>query len=71
MLLRVCIATIASHVFFCRGECGACARREDLVVNNTHMTLRLNKKRVTNTSAKDRNTQGRSYHRTCLEWPGP
>ena len=43
MLMRACIATIASYVFFCRGECGACARREDLVVNTTHITLRLSK----------------------------
>jgi hypothetical protein len=27
MLLRACIVTNASYVFFCRGECGACARR--------------------------------------------
>jgi hypothetical protein len=26
-LLRACIATIASYIFFCRGECGACAMR--------------------------------------------
>jgi len=60
MLLRACIATIASYVFFNREECGACARREDLVVNNTHITLRLNKERSTNTSAKDKHTRGRS-----------
>jgi hypothetical protein len=45
MLLRACIATITSYVFFCRGECGACARREDLVVNTTHITLRLSKEK--------------------------
>ena len=39
----MCIASIASYVFFCRGECGACARSEDLVVDDTHLTLRLNK----------------------------
>jgi hypothetical protein len=44
-LLRACIASIASYVFFCRGECGACARTEDLVVNDTHITLRLNKEK--------------------------
>ena len=45
MLLRACIATIASYIFFCRGECGACARREDPVVNITPITLRLSKEK--------------------------
>ena len=44
-LMRACIASIASYVFFCRGECVACARREDLVVDATHITLRLNKEK--------------------------
>jgi len=44
-LLRACIASIASYIFFCRGECGACARREDLVVDATHITLRLRKEK--------------------------
>jgi hypothetical protein len=44
-LLRACIASIASYVSFCRGGCGACARREDLVVDATHITLRLNKEK--------------------------
>jgi hypothetical protein len=44
-LLRACIATIASYVFFCRGECGVCARREDLMVGATHITLRLSKEK--------------------------
>jgi hypothetical protein len=44
-LMRESIATIASYVFFCRGECGTCARNEDLVVNDTHVTLRLNKEK--------------------------
>ncbi len=44
-LLRACIAPIASFVFFCRGECRACARNEDLVVDDTHITLRLNKEK--------------------------
>jgi hypothetical protein len=42
-LLRACIATIASYIFFCRGECGACAMREDIIINDTHITLRLRK----------------------------
>ncbi len=45
MILRACIATIASDVFFCRGEYGASARRVDLVVNTTHITLRLNREK--------------------------
>jgi len=45
MLLRACIATIASYIFFCKRECGACARRGDLVVNTTHITLRLSKEK--------------------------
>jgi hypothetical protein len=45
MLMRSCIATIASCVFFCRGECEACARREDMVVNTTHITLCLSKEK--------------------------
>ncbi len=38
-LLRACIAIIASYIFFCRGECGACAMRQDLVIDATHITL--------------------------------
>jgi hypothetical protein len=44
-LLRACIASIASYVFVHRGERGAYARREDLVANATHVTLRLNKEK--------------------------
>jgi hypothetical protein len=47
-LLRACIATIASYIFFCRGECGACAMREDLIINATHITLRLRKEKGKN-----------------------
>jgi hypothetical protein len=47
-LLRACIATIASYIFFCRGNCGACAMREDLVINTTHITLRLRKEKGRN-----------------------
>ena len=45
MLMRVCIATIASYVFICRGECDACVRRDDLLVKTTHITLRLSKEK--------------------------
>ena len=47
-LPRACVATIASYIFFCRGECGACAMKEDLVINNTHITLRLRKEKGKN-----------------------
>ena len=41
-VLRATVATIASYVFFNRGECIACAVTEDLVVSNTaHITLLL------------------------------
>jgi hypothetical protein len=45
MLMRACTVTITSYVFFCRGECGVCARGEDLIVNTTHITLRLSKEK--------------------------
>ncbi len=44
-LLRACIATIASYISFCQGECRACARREDLLINDTHITLRLRREK--------------------------
>jgi hypothetical protein len=44
-LLRAFVASIVSYVFFCRGECGACARSGDLVGNITNVTLRLNKEK--------------------------
>jgi hypothetical protein len=47
-LLRACLATIASYIFFCRGECGACAMKSDLIVNDTHITLRLRKEKGKN-----------------------
>ena len=40
-LLRATVATIASYVFFNRGECSACALTGDLVVSSTHITLLL------------------------------
>jgi hypothetical protein len=38
-VLRAAIATIASYVFFNRGECSACALLRYLVVSNTRITL--------------------------------
>jgi hypothetical protein len=40
-VLRAAVATIASYVFFNRGECSACALAGDLVVGSTHITLLL------------------------------
>ena len=40
-VLRAAVTTIASYVFFNRGECSACALTGDLMVNNTHITLLL------------------------------
>ena len=48
MLPRACITTIASYIFVCRGKYGACAMREDLVINTTHITLRLRKEKGKN-----------------------
>ena len=45
MLLRACLASIASYIFFCRGECNASTKRGDLVVDSTHITLRLGKEK--------------------------
>ena len=41
LLLRAAAASIASYVFFNRGECSACALVDDLVINDTHITLLL------------------------------
>ncbi len=40
-LLRATAASIASYLFFNRGECSACVLVDDLVINNTHITLLL------------------------------
>jgi hypothetical protein len=45
LLLRACLASIASYIFFCRGECNASTKRGDLVVDPTHITLRLGKEK--------------------------
>ena len=41
LLLRAAAASIASYLFFNRGECSACALVDDLVINDTHITLLL------------------------------
>jgi hypothetical protein len=40
-LLRAAVATVTAYVFFNRGECSACAKAQDVVVNDTHITLLL------------------------------
>jgi hypothetical protein len=40
-LLRAAFATITAYMFFNRGEYGACALREDIVVNEDFITLLL------------------------------
>ena len=40
-LLRVAVATITAYMFFNRGECGACALRDDIAVDNNLITLVL------------------------------
>ncbi len=51
--LRACIATIAPYIFFCRGECGACAKRKDLIIDGTQITLRLRKVKGKNALKED------------------
>ena len=41
LLLRATAASVASYMFFNRGECSACAMVEDLVIDDTHITLLL------------------------------
>ncbi len=56
--MRACIATIASYIFFCRVECGACALREDIAINNPYIALRLRKEKGKNALKKgDKNTR--------------
>jgi hypothetical protein len=40
-LLRASVASIASYIFFNRGECSALCLAEDLVVTTDHITLQL------------------------------
>ena len=41
LILRAAAASIASYLFFNRGECSACALVDDLVIDDTHITLLL------------------------------
>jgi hypothetical protein len=40
-LLRAAVATLTAYTFFNRGECGACALRGDIVVDDNFVTLLL------------------------------
>ena len=40
-LTSVCIASVASYMFFNRGECSSTALSNDLIVDNAHITVRL------------------------------
>ena len=40
-LLRAAVATATAYVFFNRGECSACAKVQDVVINKIHITLLL------------------------------
>ena len=40
-LLRAAVATITAYMFCNRGECGACALRRDIVVDNDLVTMVL------------------------------
>jgi hypothetical protein len=46
MLLRATAASVPSYMFFNRGECSACALVEDLVIDDTHITLMLRHEKV-------------------------
>ncbi len=39
LLLRAAAASIASYLFFNRGECSACALMADIAIDDTHTTL--------------------------------
>ena len=41
LLLRACVATLACYAFFSRGECAGLCQRQDLILNNEYITLRL------------------------------
>jgi hypothetical protein len=45
LLLRAAVASIASYLFFNRGECSACALSSDLIVDDKHITLLLRKEK--------------------------
>ncbi len=60
-LLRACIVSIASYLFFCQEECNSYARRENPMVNATRITLRLNKEK-----GQHRLREGRKKKRQIL-----
>ena len=39
--MRACIASIASYMFFNRGECSSTALSNDLIIDDAHITQRL------------------------------
>jgi hypothetical protein len=41
LLLRAATTSIASYLFFNRGECSACALTGDIAIDDTHITLQL------------------------------
>ena len=41
LLLRAATTSIASYLFFNRGECSACALMADIAIDDTHITLQL------------------------------
>ena len=45
-LLRDAVATISAYMFFDRGECGACALRGDIMVDDMFVTLLLREEKV-------------------------
>jgi hypothetical protein len=45
LLLRAAVATITADLFFSRGECSARALVDDIVINDTHITLLLRKEK--------------------------
>ena len=45
LLLRAAVASIASYLFFNRGECSAYTFSSDLIVDDTHITLLLRKEK--------------------------
>jgi len=70
-LVRACIASITSYVFFCREECSACERREDLVLDATHITLRQRKEKGKHTFREGIKNIWHILGRTCRGWSLP
>ena len=59
LLLRAAAASIASYLFFNRGECSAYALVNDLDINDTHITLLLRHKKGQHTLNEGRGTHDR------------